>query len=79
MSYTINNTRAQTIATITPGTVTNIGGLTLIGKNYTGYGELIDGRTSQVLMQSHPPFRRRESGCGFVHRTNTHAPHTLCT
>ena len=41
MSYTINNTRAQTIATITPGTVTNIGGLTLIGKNYTGYGELI--------------------------------------
>ena len=41
MSYTINNTRGSVVTTVTPGTTSVVGGLTLIGKNYTGYGELI--------------------------------------
>ena len=41
MSYTINNTRGSVVTTVTPGTTQVVGGLTLIGKNYTGYGELI--------------------------------------
>ena len=41
MSYTINNTAGATLANLQAGTTTTIGGLTLIGKNYTGYGEII--------------------------------------
>jgi hypothetical protein len=41
MSYTINNTRGSVVTTVTPGTTSVVGGITLIGKNYTGYGELI--------------------------------------
>ena len=41
MSYTINNTRGSVVTTVTPGTTQVVGGITLIGKNYTGYGELI--------------------------------------
>jgi hypothetical protein len=41
MSYTINNTRGTVVTTVTPGTTQVVGGVTLIGKNYTGYGELI--------------------------------------
>lgn len=41
MSYTINNTRGNTIANLQAGTTTTVGGITLIGKNYTGYGEII--------------------------------------
>jgi hypothetical protein len=41
MSYTINNTRGTTLANLQAGTTTNVGGITLIGKNYTGYGEII--------------------------------------
>jgi hypothetical protein len=41
MSYTINNTRGTVVTTVTPGTTQVVGGITLIGKNYTGYGELI--------------------------------------
>jgi len=41
MSYTINNTRGTTLANLQAGTTTTVGGITLIGKNYTGYGEII--------------------------------------
>ena len=41
MSYTINNTRGTVVTTVTPGTTQVVGGITLIGKTYTGYGELI--------------------------------------
>ena len=41
MSYTINNTRGSVVTTVTPGTTQVVGGITLIGKNYTGYGEII--------------------------------------
>jgi len=41
MSYTINNSRGSVVTTVTPGTTQVVGGITLIGKNYTGYGELI--------------------------------------
>lgn len=38
MSYNITKTNGQTLATITDGTVNNITSLTLVGKNYPGYG-----------------------------------------
>ncbi len=41
MSYTINNTAGATLASLQAGTTTTVGGITLIGKNYTGYGEII--------------------------------------
>jgi len=41
MSYTVNNTRGSVVSTVNNGTTASIGGITLIGKNYTGYGELI--------------------------------------
>jgi hypothetical protein len=41
MSYTINNTQGTNITNLQPGTTTTVGGITLIGKNYTGYGEII--------------------------------------
>ena len=41
MSYTVNNTRGTVVSTVNNGTTASIGGITLIGKNYTGYGELI--------------------------------------
>ena len=41
MSYTVNNTRGSVVSTVNNGTTASVGGITLIGKNYTGYGELI--------------------------------------
>ena len=41
MSYTVNNTRGTVVSTVNNGTTAAVGGITLIGKNYTGYGELI--------------------------------------
>ena len=41
MAYTINNTAGATLASLQAGTTTTVGGITLIGKNYTGYGEII--------------------------------------
>ena len=41
MSYTVNNTRGTVVSTVNNGTTASVGGITLIGKNYTGYGELI--------------------------------------
>jgi len=41
MSYTVNNTRGSVVSTVNNASLASIGGITLIGKNYTGYGELI--------------------------------------
>ena len=41
MSYTVNNTRGSVVSTVNNGTTASVGGITLIGKNFTGYGELI--------------------------------------
>ena len=41
MSYTIENTRGTVVTTVSQGGTQVVGGITLIGKNYTGYGEII--------------------------------------
>ena len=41
MSYTVNNTRGSVVSTVNNNATASVGGITLIGKNYTGYGELI--------------------------------------
>src|SRR6056297_219565 len=42
MAYSVNNTSGTVIATIADGTIDNTTDLTLIGKNYSGYGELLN-------------------------------------
>jgi len=41
MPYTVSNTRGSTVATVQDGTTVAVGGVTLIGKNFTGYGDII--------------------------------------
>ena len=41
-TYTINNTAGAVLASLSAGTTTTVGGITLIGKNYTGYGEILN-------------------------------------
>ena len=42
MPYTINKTNGTLLATISDGTVDNTSDLTLVGKNYAGYGEILN-------------------------------------
>jgi len=42
MAYTINKTNGAVLTTIADGTVDNTVGLTLVGKNYSGYGEILN-------------------------------------
>jgi len=42
MPYTINKTNGQLIATVQDGTIDNTTSLTLVGRNYTGYGSPVD-------------------------------------
>ena len=42
MPYTINKTNGQLVATVQDGTVDNSTSLTLVGRNYTGYGSPVD-------------------------------------
>jgi hypothetical protein len=42
MSYTINLTDGQIFATIADGTINTSSSMTLVGKNYAGYGEFLD-------------------------------------
>lgn len=42
MAYSVNNTSGTVITTIADGTIDNTTDLTLIGKNYSGYGELLN-------------------------------------
>ena len=39
MSYTINRYNGNAIATVVDGTINNTLDITLIGKNYAGYGQ----------------------------------------
>lgn len=49
MAYTINKTNGSVIATIADGTIDNTTDLTLIGKNYSGYGELLNENLVKLL------------------------------
>jgi hypothetical protein len=49
MAYTINLTDGNVFATISDGTINNASSMTLVGKNYAGYGELLDENFIQLL------------------------------
>ena len=49
MSYTINNTAGRVITTIADGSVDNTTNLTLIGKNYPGYGQILNDNLIRLL------------------------------
>lgn len=42
MAYTINKTNGSVLTTIADGTIDNTADLTLVGKNYSGYGEILN-------------------------------------
>ena len=52
MSYTVNNTRNTVVSTVNNGTTAAVGGITLIGKNFTGYGEIIAEDFVKILENS---------------------------
>ena len=52
MAYTINKTDGTTIATITDGTLNNTTSLTLFGKSYSGWGELLQENLVKLLENS---------------------------
>ena len=52
MAYTINLTNGTTFATITDGTVNTTSSMTLIGKNYAGYGQFLDDNFIHLLENS---------------------------
>ena len=49
MAYTINKTDGTTVATITDGTIDNTTSLTLFGKSYSGFGELLNENLVKLL------------------------------
>lgn len=49
MAYTINKTNGSVLTTIADGTIDNTTDLTLIGKNYSGYGELLNENLVKLL------------------------------
>lgn len=49
MAYTINLTDGTTFATIADGTVNTTSSMTLIGKNYAGYGQFLDDNFIHLL------------------------------
>jgi hypothetical protein len=49
MAYTINLTNGNVFATITDGTYNQSSSVTLVGKNYAGYGEFLDENFIQLL------------------------------
>jgi len=52
MAYTINLTNGTTFATISDGTVNTSSSMTLIGKNYAGYGQFLDDNFIHLLENS---------------------------
>ena len=42
MAYTINKTNGSVVATVADGTIDTTTDLTLVGKNYNGYGEFLN-------------------------------------
>ena len=49
MAYTINKTDGSVLATITDGTINNTSSLTLFGKSYSGFGELLNENLVKLL------------------------------
>ena len=49
MAYTINLTDGSVFATVNDGTVNTSSSVTLVGKNYAGYGEFLDENFIQML------------------------------
>jgi hypothetical protein len=49
MSYTINLTDGQIFATIPDGTINTSSSMTLVGKNYAGYGQFLDDNFIRLL------------------------------
>lgn len=49
MSYTINLTNGNVFATIPDGTINTASSMTLIGKNYAGYGQFLDDNFIHLL------------------------------
>ena len=49
MSYTINLTNGNIFATILPGNINQASSMTLIGKNYAGYGQFLDDNFIHLL------------------------------
>ena len=52
MSYTINLTNGNLFATIADGTVNTASSMTLVGKNYAGYGQFLDDNFIHLLENS---------------------------
>lgn len=52
MSYTINLTDGALFATIADGTINNSSSMTLVGKNYAGYGQFLDTNFIHLLENS---------------------------
>ena len=49
MAYTINLTNGTIFATIADGTINTASSMTLIGKNYAGYGQFLDDNFIHLL------------------------------
>ena len=49
MAYTVNKTSGALLATVSDGTIDNSTDLTFIGKNYSGYGELLNENFVKLL------------------------------
>lgn len=49
MAYTVNRTSGAVLTTVADGTIDNTTDLTLIGKNYSGYGELLNENFVKLL------------------------------
>lgn len=49
MSYTVNKTNGAVLATVADGTIDTTTDLTLIGKNYAGYGEVLNENFVRLL------------------------------
>jgi len=49
MAYTINLTDGSVFATVADGTINTASSVTLVGKNYAGYGEFLDENFIQML------------------------------
>ena len=49
MAYTINKTDGTVVATITDGTIDTSTSLTLFGKSYSGFGELLNENLVKLL------------------------------
>ena len=56
MAYTINKTDGTVIATITDGTIDTSTSLTLFGKSYSGFGELLNENLVKLLENSQAQF-----------------------